>query len=70
MIIENHPFLNINFESVGLECVMVVVQCGNGYGKPTVRHMPTRPPARRGSVIPVRIRNGRRTRNGTYVEDK
>lgn len=59
MVIEsNHPFLNIDFADIGLECVMVEVTCGNGYGKPTVRHMPTRPPARRGKVTPVRITNG------------
>jgi len=55
MVIESLPFLNIDFESVGLECVMVEVWCGHSYDKPQVKHIPNRPPARRGIVTPIRI---------------
>jgi hypothetical protein len=57
-VIDNAPFnafLQDVFESEELSINLIIVNMGHSYGKPTIRHMPTRPPARRGKVTPVRI---------------
>lgn len=57
-IIDSRPvldfFLDV-FESEELSINLIIVNMGHTTGRPSIRHMPTKPPAQKGVVVPVRI---------------